>query len=223
VTQFIAIAGVAPGMGKTTVCESLRDWLAGRELDVDLFREEEVLTRPEFAAVAAEFAATGRVGLPTLLAGMSDYVASIQRAGVQTAVADSLVPFVSSLIAWGHDDAAITGFLTDLARLLMPVHPVIIYLDGDPQAGLARAADREGGDWLDWFVGKLARYQVRPPVHDVRTACLYLEAERAITLRLISAQPWHVARIEHADKRSPAEVARRTQDALTPWLIAPRA
>jgi broad-specificity NMP kinase len=36
VTQFIAVTGAAPGMGKTTVCESLRDWLAGRALHVDL-------------------------------------------------------------------------------------------------------------------------------------------------------------------------------------------
>lgn len=220
-TQFIAVAGLAPGMGKTTVCESLHRWLTERGLQVDLFREEEVLTRPAFADVAAEFTATGRVGPATLLAAMSDYVASIQRAGVQAAVADSLVPFVSSLLAWGHCEAEITAFLTDLASILGPVHAVIIYLDGDPQTALARAAAREGADWLDWFVGKLARYRVQPPVLDVTTACRYLEAEGASTLRLISAQSWHVVHIGQADKISPAEVARQAREALTPWLTRP--
>ena len=217
-TGLIAVAGAAPGLGKSTVSAALRDWLAGRGLGVELFAEQDVLTRCEFARVAAEFRAGGVVDLKTVLAAVSDYVASIQQAAVDVAITDSLVPFVPSLLAWGHDELAASAFLHELAMLLMPVRPVIVYLDGDPRTALARAASREGPGWLDWFVRKLARYQVQPAVRDLETACAYLEAERDVTLRLIPAQQWEVVVIDHADEHSAAEVARRTEDALAPWL-----
>jgi hypothetical protein len=59
--------GVAPGMGKSTLCGGLSGWLAGRGLRVDHFREEDLGSRAEFAAVAAEFAATTVVAPVTLL------------------------------------------------------------------------------------------------------------------------------------------------------------
>lgn len=197
---------------------ALRDWLAGRGLGVELFAEQDVLTRREFARVAAEFRAAGVVDLKTVLAAVSDYVASIHQAAVDIAITDSLVPFVPSLLAWGHDELAASAFLHELATLLMPVRPVIVYLDGDPRTALARAAGREGPGWLDCFVRKLARYQVQPAVRDVETACAYLEAERDATLRLILAPQWEVVVIDRADELSPADVARRTEEALAPWL-----
>lgn len=91
-----------------------------------------MLTRREFADVAGEFTATGVVDLETVLEAMPGYVASIRAAGVDVAVTGSLVPFVPSLMAWGHDEQVMTGFLDELAGLLRPVHPVIVYLDGIP-------------------------------------------------------------------------------------------
>ena len=56
-------------MGKSTLCTGLAAALPGQ---VDHFREEEVLTRPAFSAVAAEFR-TGPVSLPTFLSPDATY------------------------------------------------------------------------------------------------------------------------------------------------------
>lgn len=212
--ELIAVAGSAPGVGKSTTCGQLAEWLSGLGLAVEHFQEEDILSRSEFADVAAEFTTTGVVGLRTLLQATSSYVDHLQASGVDVAVADSLVPFVPSLVAWGHDDHAISKFLDELAELLLPVRPVIVYLDGDPRVALPRAAQREGDGWLDRYVGKLADYGVQPAVRDLDTACAYLERERETTLRLIRSKPWQLVVIQRAHQLSPADVASEAQHSL---------
>jgi len=43
----------------------------------------------------------------------------------------------------------------------------------------------EGGDWLAWFVAKVAGYAGQPDVRDLASAADYLRAERDLTLRLL--------------------------------------
>jgi thymidylate kinase len=215
VAVLVAVVGASPGIGKSTLCTALAGWLSGAGLRVDHFREEEILTRAAFTAVAAEFTSTGVVQLPTLLDAVADFVSSIEASGDDVVIADSLIPFMPSLLAWGHDEETIAGFLGDLSGLLAPVTPIVVYVDGDPVAALARAAEREEPGWLDWFVGKLAGYQVTPAVHDVDTAAAYLTREGALTLRVVRRQPWDLVVV---DGRTPIEVQRRAQDLLTPLL-----
>src|SRR5260370_36632957 len=96
-----------------------------------------MLSRWELPDVAGEFTATGVVDLETVLGAMPGCVASIRAAGGDVAVTDSLMPFVPALMAWGHNEQVMTGFVDELAGLLRPVHPVIVYF------GLQLAGDRE--------------------------------------------------------------------------------
>lgn len=98
--MFVAVAGAAPGIGKSTLAGALAGWLSAQGLSVDHFREEEILTRPEFAAVAAEFGAGGEVGLATLRAAMVDYVASFRAAGTDVVVADAAAREDPRWLAW---------------------------------------------------------------------------------------------------------------------------
>lgn len=52
---LIAAWGVFPGIGKSMLCVGLPGWLADAGMRVDHFQEEEILTRPQYAAVAREF------------------------------------------------------------------------------------------------------------------------------------------------------------------------
>lgn len=181
-TVFVAVLGAAPGVGKSTLCAGLAE-----ALPADHFREEEeVLTRPAFATVAAEFQAGGPVRLETLLAATASFVASSSSHGV--VIADSLFPYVPSLLAWGYPISDIASFLESLSGL---IEPVVLYLDGDPLVTLPRAAAREGPDWLDWFVAKLAGYP-GSGVRDLPTAAAYLVRERDLTLRLLAGWNVHV-------------------------------
>jgi thymidylate kinase len=221
VTILVCVWGVAPGAGKSTLCTALSAVLAGAGLAVDHFREEEVLTRPEFASVAGELRRTGAVELPALLAASALFAAAVRAGGADVVVADALAPFAPTLLALGHGDQAIAAFTAELARILSGLTPVLVYLDGDAGTALARAADREGPQWLGSYVGKLARYGVRPPVRDLASATGYLRRERAVTLAAARRMGWPVIRVEEATRLSPGEVLAAARRGLRPWLALP--
>ncbi|HEX5402199.1 MAG TPA: hypothetical protein VFX16_07855 [Pseudonocardiaceae bacterium] len=213
-TRLIAVTGSAPGIGKSTLCAGLNSWLTDLGLRVDHFREEDTAHRVEFAPLVGEFAATGQVRLATLLRTTADYLDAVRTRGADVALADSLVPFLHSLLAWGHSQQAAARFLDELTALLAPLRPVFVHLDGDQAVALRRAAEREGPGWLDWFITKLSRYRVNPVVHDFDTACTYLRHEREVTIRLIRAQPWDLVVIDDAHRLEPADVERAARAAL---------
>ncbi|MGW4914229.1 hypothetical protein [Streptomyces sp. NPDC004270] len=217
-TVLITMWGASPGVGKSTLCASLSRWLADAGLRVDHFREEEILTRPQFAAVAEAFQTTGAVDPGTLLAATAEFVDSVLASGDDVVIADALMPFVPTLLAMGHGEEQIDAFMTDLTEVLAPVCPVMVFLDGNAEAALSRAAQREGKEWLDWYVGKLARYEVSPPVADVASAVKYLLRERAVTLGTVRRKDWGLVVIERADELSQGEVLRAAQRSLGPWL-----
>lgn len=201
-TILVSVWGAAPGAGKSTLCAGLCAVLAGEGLRVDHFREEEILTRPEFGEVAGEFRGTGAVELRTLLEASARFAGAVRAAGDDVVVADALVPFVPTLLAMGHDDRAIAAFTGELGGLLSGLSPVLVYLDGSSGTALARAAEREGPQWLDEYVGKLARYGVRPPVRDLASAVEYLRHERAVTFAAAHRMGWPVIRVEGATELS---------------------
>ncbi|MER6287209.1 hypothetical protein [Streptomyces sviceus] len=217
-TVLITVWGAAPGVGKSTLCAGLSQWLAGTDLQVDHFREEEILTRPQFAAVAQEFKATGSVEPGTLIAATARFVDAVVANGDDVVIADALMPFVPTLLAMGHGEETIDAFMTDLTEVLARVRPVMVFLDGDAESALSRAATREGEQWLEWYVGKLADYEVRPPVTDVASAVTYLLRERAVTLGAVRRKGWRLVVIERADERSSDEVLQAAQRSLRPWL-----
>jgi thymidylate kinase len=189
-TVLITVWGASPGVGKSTLCTGLSQWLRDTGQRVDHFREEEILTRPQFAAVAEEFEATGTVALDTLIAATAEFVDTVVASGDDVVIADALMPFVPTLLAMGHGEEAIDAFMTDLTAVLALVQPVMVFLDGNSETALSRAAAREGEQWLDWYVAKLARYRVSPPVADVASAVHYLQRERALTLGVARRKDW---------------------------------
>lgn len=217
-TVLITVCGASPGVGKSTLCGALVPWLADAGLRVDHFREEEVLTRPQFAAVAEQFNADGTVELETLIAATGKFVDAVVAGGHDVVVTDALVPFVPTLLAMGHSEETIDAFMADLTELLAPVCPVMVFLDGDAASALPRAARREGEQWMGWYVGKLARYEVSPPVTDVASAVEYLLRERAVALGAVRREGWRLAVIERADELSRGEVLRVAQRELRPLL-----
>ena len=219
-TILVSVWGAAPGIGKSTLCAGLSRSLAGAGLRVDHFREEEILSRPQFGAVAEEFAATGAVGLETLVAATERFVESVP-AGDDVVVADALVPYVPTLLAMGHGEETIDAFTADLTRVLAPVRLVVVFLDGDAGTALSRAGEREGAQWLDWYIGKLAAYEVSPPVSDLASAVAYLRRERAVTLGAVRRHGWGLVVVERADELTPGEVLGAVGQGIEPCPTAP--
>jgi len=139
--RLAAVVGAAPGIGKSRLCASLVDWLTDEGLAAGHFAEEHVLSRPAFAAVASEFTTTGRVSSTVLVDATVRYLADAAATGIAVVVMDSLIPFVPSLLAFGHLEHDIAAIVDDLATRIAAIPTVTVFLDGDASTALPRAAE----------------------------------------------------------------------------------
>lgn len=203
---IIAVDGVAPGVGKTTVMRHVVASPIGRGTDVMAFAEEDVLTHPALADVAHEFAAVGRVSPETLLDASAQYFRWFADAEEEVAVVDALFPFVASLLGWGRDEREIYAFTSRL-RVLPGAESIrFVYLDADPRAALQRASAREANGWLEWLISTLGDAP-GGTVGDLESLCEYLVRRRELTLRLLTGQGWQVTYVGDALAVSAEQIA----------------
>ncbi len=200
----IAVDGVAPGIGKSTLAAALAARLRESGLVVDRFREEDILTRPAYGTVARQFQETGRVEPVLLLSATERYLRDLRHDGVGVAVLDSLLPFVPSLLAWGHDLPTITAFVRDLTGILAQTRPLLVYLDGPVGAALERAVHREGEAWLSWLIGRYAG--AADPVTDLPSLHAHLDSRRRLTLRMLADCGWNLLVVADAHSRGTEEI-----------------
>lgn len=192
-THLISVIGSSPGVGKTTVCRAVAEWLAGTGASVDHFEEADILTRSAFRPVADEFADGAGAVLPeTLVACTRAYVAESLRAGRDHLVTDALLPFIPSLVAWGHSEGTIAHVVGELTRAVEPAQVTVVYVHDDPGTALRRAIEREGDAWGDWYVSKLAGSPGTRAVHDLVSAAAHLRFEADLTRRLLARTPWRL-------------------------------
>ena len=174
--------------------------------------EAEILSRPSFRAVAEEFAeGRGSVRPRTLIDAARAYAAENREAGVDVLVTDALIPFVPSLVAWGHDERAIAGIVSDLEDAVAPTRVTVVYLRDVPEQALQRAIEREGPEWAQEYVGKLGRWPGTRAVTDAASAAAHLRSERELTLRVLAATGWKVivVDVEGRDAQDAAEYVLR--------------
>jgi hypothetical protein len=174
---------------------------------VDHFDEADVLSRPQFARVAADFKNSGTVSPDVLVEATVEYLRSAMAEGVDVVVCDALMPYVPSLLAWGYAEDDIASTVKRLAEQTVDVSVLAVFVDGSPEAALERAAAREGDGWLAWYGAKLARCHLVPPQPSMADLVAYLVYERDVTLRVLNASPWRVAVVE--DAIGPGSVAVR--------------
>lgn len=195
--HLISVIGSSPGVGKSTLCRAVAGWLTGTGVAVDHFEEADILTRSAFRAVAEEFAGGAASVRPaTLVECTRAYVAESLAAGKGYLVTDALLPFIPSLVAWGHDEKTLVHVMEELARAVEPAQVTVVYVHDDPERALRRAVEREGDAWEDWYVRKLAGSPGTRGVHDLASAAAHLRFEADLTCRLLARTPWHVLRLD---------------------------
>ncbi|MFC9424430.1 hypothetical protein [Streptomyces sp. NPDC056987] len=195
--HLISVIGSSPGVGKSTLCRAVAEWLAGTGASVDHFEEAEILTRSAFRPVAEEFAG-GAAGVrpETLVESTRAYVAESLAAGRDYLVTDALLPFIPSLVAWGHGESTLVHVLGEQVRAVEPAQVIVVYVHDDPETALRRAVDREGEAWEDWYVRKLANSPGTRAVHDLASAAVHLRFEADLTCRLLAHTPWRVLTVD---------------------------
>jgi hypothetical protein len=205
--RLISVLGGSPGIGKSTLCTALAAHLRGTGATVDHFEEADLFQRPAFAAVAADFTNTGTVAPDVLVDAAITYLRDAADAGVDVIVADALMPYVPSLLAFGHTEADIGDIVAGLAARMIDVETLAVFLDGDPATALRRAADRESDPgWLDWYGDKLTRYALVPVPPTLADLCTYLVRERDVTLRVLESTSWHLLVVPDVTELSAVEV-----------------
>lgn len=164
---------------------------------VDHFREEEILTRPEFSEVAAQFGdGTGVVAPQTLVDGFDRYVDRSVADGIDLVITDALFPFIPSLLVWGHSESEIAQIVAQLEDVASNVTVIVVLLAGDPAVTLQRAIEREGPGWIDCYINKLARGLGTSHVVNLSTAIDQLHQEARITRRLINQDRWALLEVD---------------------------
>lgn len=213
VKPVIAVDGVAPGVGKSTVRRQIVALLTDRGITSTAFAEKDVLTHPTFSPVAAEFETTGKVGRGTLLQAAADYLRWFDEDPGDVAVTDALFPFVASLLGWGHDEPEIDEFLAKLHAVSGASAILFVYLDDDPRAAIARAVAREREGWLEWLIDSLNDASGEPVV-DLDSLSAYFYRRRDLTCRLLARHGWPVVRVEGVTGMSPEDLAGQAVAAL---------
>ncbi|MGY1433757.1 hypothetical protein [Streptomyces reniochalinae] len=214
--HVVSVIGSSPGVGKSTLCRAVAEWLAGTGASVDHFEEADILTRAAFRPVAEEFAGGEAAVRPeTLIECTRAYVDEMVAQGTDYAVTDALVPFIPSLVAWGHQERTLSRVMGELVRALEPAAQVtVVYVHDDPTRALRRAVQREGETWADWYVRKLAASPGTRTVHDLPSAAAHLHAEADLTLRLLARTPWQVLTV-NVGTRTAQETFACVRDHLT--------
>jgi hypothetical protein len=187
------VTGAVPGLGKSTLARRMAESLAeqGEGDSVELFKEEDTRSRPEFAGMMSSFTETGRATTDQMLDAATEYARACQASGSTTFVQDMLFPYTPSLLAWGHSDDQIVAFFADLAERCRPAELVQVHLVGDPARALRRAARREDEEWLDWLTAKVNGYDdVHGPVDDFDSLVRYFTDAQRRTTTLLEQAPW---------------------------------
>ena len=195
---LIAVTGDGPGLGKSTLVRLLHGALSSR-FEVELFREEDILTDPSFDTVMAEFRRTGEASIDALISGASRFSQSVRTRRPVVVVLDSLLPYLPSLFAWGLTDTEIADFFATLASALEPTRLIQLHLAGDVREGLQRASRREGGDWLERQIVKTNSYRGSGQVSSAQDLVGYLEAGAQRARVLLRNAPWPVEEIDAFD------------------------
>ncbi|MET9023046.1 hypothetical protein ABZV93_23990 [Actinopolymorpha sp. NPDC004070] len=149
--RLVMIEGVAPGIGKSTLAASLARVLRAGGSPVDLFPEEDLFTRPEFAEVAQGFRTKD---FPTPEHFLPAYAATFeaQRAGNAWGIFDWNCAGMASDLPWAASDPARLRTLVRDVRLLAEERtPLVVSLRGDVRQATRRAAAERGRGWVDYW------------------------------------------------------------------------
>lgn len=195
---IVMVTGAVPGLGKSTLCGSLGAALESQGHTVEHFAEADILTCDEFQDVIAAFRSTGSASREQLLDATRRYLDRCLRQRSRYVVQDMLLPYLPSLLAWGHSDQDIGAFFEDLARLASEVELLELHIEGDPHAAVLRASRREGMGWIEASIAKFGRYENAEPVSDLASLVRYMTHAQERSRRLLRGAPWTVITFDAA-------------------------
>ena len=195
--RLIMFYGVSPGAGKTTLSDWLRLELAQQNIPTLWIEEHDVSHLAIFKEVVQAFTH-----------GTDDYVQPILQAAAalvqqqtdkpELVITDSSFPCYTWLFSAGVSTEAIADFSQQLAAILAPLNPLVIWLDGDVATLLQRAVAQRGTEWVDDMIGMLNAYNYVPirPVVGIEEITAFFQAVRRLQTELFSAGSYQLLKLD---------------------------
>jgi hypothetical protein len=195
-------AGSASGAGKSTLAAAVARDLEAPNRRVRLLSEDDLLEMGSFARFERRLGPTDPEThraddalIEAARALVDEELAVRRRAGAVAShflLTDAMLPGFFWLFG-RHDAGRVRAVAAQLADILAPLDPLLVYLRGDPAALVARAAAERGADWPSRMVGWVSRWSVphypeAPPrqLDDVLRFWAWLDAQ---TVALVADWP----------------------------------
>lgn len=155
--QLIILAGASPGAGKSTLSELLFDQFMHHQIPTHWIYEDDILHAETFHPVVQVFQQGQGDAIAAILAATAQFVQESLQADLIT-ITDSIFPCYTWLVAAGYSPMQIAEFSQQLAYLLSPLQPLIIYLNSDVAHCLNRAVAQRGREWLEELMAGMQNY-----------------------------------------------------------------
>lgn len=196
--QLILFYGAASGMGKSTLSALLYDQLRLHHIPVRWLYEDDVAHLPAFAEVVRGFQGSDLFDpYPALLGAATAFMAEYRQAS-EVILTDSIFPCWDWLFPGAPTLEQMIEFTAELAQILTPLQPLLIYLDGDIGTALRRAVEQRGQPWLDELIPWMNTWtqNTATPIYGIEGIIGYSEARRSQVLQLLNHWPHACLRLD---------------------------
>lgn len=195
--RIVMLTGVSPGIGKSTLAESLAAWIRDEGGSVDLIPEEAIFERPEFAEVGRGFT-TRR--WPTGEMMLDAYAALFERLSRDRAwgLLDwSCVDMIEDL-PWAQPDRRVLAEHARQVRVLAEhLDPIALALEGDVEIAVRRAVAQRGEPWIDrWGGGIIPDEPVESAIARIVRSIQQEGSRRQEICQAFEAADWPLVRLD---------------------------
>lgn len=150
--RLVAITGISPGAGKSTISARL-----GERAGARLLSEDDLLGAGWFGPFDRALGDGGDAIAPLLDGTRRLAEAAASASGLL--VVDAIVPGFFWLFG-RYERSRITAAAQALADILVPTAPLLVYLTGDADTLFARAVAERGEGWSDRIVRSVGRWRL---------------------------------------------------------------
>lgn len=195
--RLIILAGASPGAGKSTLSELLFDQFTRHQLPTHWIYEEDILHAETFRPVVHVFQQGKGDAIAAILAATAQFVQESRHANLIT-ITDSIFPCYTWLVAAGYSQIQIAEFSRQLAHLLSPLQPLIIYLNSDVAHCLNRAVAQRGSAWLEELMAGMQSYTYSQthPIQDSADVVAFFKTTSQLHRDLLAEWPHPVLMLD---------------------------
>jgi len=183
--KLILFTGAGPGVGKSTLSAFLAQQFTAHALPTRWIYEEDTLDAftPFFQALREKQLNT----LDLFLDAARNLVLDCQ-AQSSVCIVDSLLPGYGFFFG-AHPLTAIAALTNQLVTILAPLHPLLVYVDGDVAVALNRAITQRGSAWFERMVQRMNSWNLPlypdKPFSNQQSVIAFDQQARQFALRLL--------------------------------------